>query len=71
MTITARDLRVSHDSDLHVVVGLGPIGLAVLDELANRGHTCRGVSRQRPADLAPGAEFVQGDITDPAGAPRH
>jgi hypothetical protein len=25
------------DADLHVVVGLGPIGLAVIDELLDRG----------------------------------
>lgn len=66
MTIT--DLRVSHDPDLHVVVGLGPIGMALLNEIANRGHACRGVSRQRPADLVPPAEFVQGDIADPDSA---
>lgn len=52
------------DAELHVVVGLGPIGLAVVDELLGRGLRTRGVARHRPADLSPAAEFVEADITN-------
>lgn len=56
------------EGDVHAVVGLGPIGLAVLDELVNRGIPVRGVSRRRPPDLPRAAQFVEGDITDAQSA---
>ncbi|MDQ2935522.1 MAG: NAD-dependent epimerase/dehydratase family protein [Chloroflexota bacterium] len=50
--------------DLHVVVGVGPVGRAVIDELLGRGLPVQAVGRHRPADLPSAVEFVEADITD-------
>ncbi|MGH2358648.1 MAG: NAD-dependent epimerase/dehydratase family protein [Candidatus Limnocylindria bacterium] len=57
-------------SVLHVVVGLGPVGRAVVDELVIRGLPVRGVARHGPSDLPAGVEVVEADITDEADAIR-
>jgi nucleoside-diphosphate-sugar epimerase len=54
------------NSDLHVVFGTGPIGRAVIGELARRGQTVRAVNRRGQADVPPGVEVLKGDATDPA-----
>ena len=56
--------------DLHVVVGLGAVGRAVLSELAARGLRVRAVARHGAPDLPAGAETVEADITDPEAARR-
>lgn len=56
--------------DLHVVVGLGAVGRAVLSELAARGLRGRAVARHGAPNLPAGAEVVEADITDPAAARR-
>jgi len=50
--------------DLHVVVGAGPVGRAVIDELTTRDLPLRVVARQRPSDLPATVEFQAADITD-------
>jgi nucleoside-diphosphate-sugar epimerase len=55
---------------LHVVLGSGPVGRAVIDELVDRGLRVRAVARHRPADLQSGVETVEADITDPTDARR-
>ncbi len=52
-------------SDLHVVFGTGPIGLATVDELLAHGHDVRVVNRSGRADVAPEVEVVAGDASDP------
>jgi nucleoside-diphosphate-sugar epimerase len=56
--------------DLHVVVGLGAVGRAVLSELAARGLRVRAVARHGAPDLPAGVETVDADITDPTAARR-
>lgn len=58
------------DPQLHAVVGLGPVGRAVLDELVTRGHRVRAVARHGTADLPPSVEFLVADLTDADDARR-
>ena len=52
------------DPKLHVVVGLGAVGRAVIDELVARGLTVRAVGRRAVPDLPPQVEFVAADLAD-------
>jgi nucleoside-diphosphate-sugar epimerase len=56
--------------DLHVVVGLGPVGRAVVTELVGRGHRVRAVAHHGATNVPAGVETVEADITDPAAARR-
>jgi len=58
------------EQDLHVVVGAGPVGRAVIGELARRGLRVRAVARHGVADLPAGVETLLADVTDPSGAGR-
>jgi putative NADH-flavin reductase len=51
-------------SELHVVVGIGPVGRAVIDELVSRGYRVRAVARHGAPDLAPSVDFMPADLTD-------
>lgn len=51
-------------SELHVVFGAGPVGLAVADELSRRGKRVRLVNRSGRAAAPEGVEIVGGDATD-------
>ncbi|MFE7119113.1 NAD-dependent epimerase/dehydratase family protein [Streptomyces sp. NPDC057654] len=53
-----------NDRQLHVVLGTGPSGLAVADELLARGRRVRCVNRSGRAAVPPGAELVASDVTD-------
>lgn len=53
-------------SELHVVFGAGPVGLAVVDELLRRRQRVRLVSRRARTTLPAGVEAITGDATDPA-----
>ncbi|MFN3359730.1 MAG: SDR family oxidoreductase [Pseudomonas sp.] len=54
-------------STLHVVLGAGPLGRAVVNELVRRGETVRVVSRSGQMPEAPhGVELVAGDLYNPA-----
>jgi nucleoside-diphosphate-sugar epimerase len=52
------------DDELHVVFGTGPVGLAVMDDLARRGKRIRMVNRSGRADVAEGVEVAGGDAAD-------
>jgi len=58
------------EQDLHVVVGAGPVGRAVIGELVGRGLRVRAVDRHGAAELPAGVETLHADITDPAAAGR-
>ncbi len=53
------------DSELHVVFGTGPIGLAAMDELVSKGKSVRMANRSGRANVAEGVEVVGGDAADP------
>ncbi|GGJ32913.1 NAD-dependent epimerase/dehydratase family protein [Deinococcus roseus] len=55
-------------SELHVIVGAGPLGLAIARELKHQGKKARIVSRSGKVVDSCGAEVVKGDITNPASA---
>jgi nucleoside-diphosphate-sugar epimerase len=51
-------------SQLHVIFGAGPVGLAVMDELVRRGKRVRVVNRSgKSAHVPAGVEIVGGDAT--------
>jgi nucleoside-diphosphate-sugar epimerase len=52
------------DAQLHVVVGSGAVGRAVVDELVGRGLPVRVVARRAAAGLPGGVDAVEADITD-------
>jgi nucleoside-diphosphate-sugar epimerase len=54
-------------SELHVVLGAGPLGRSVVEELVRRGKTVRVISRSgKMAEAQQGVELVAGDLYDPA-----
>lgn len=55
-------------SDIHVVLGTGAIGLALVEELVTSGRSVRAVNRSGRADVPAGVEVRAGDLTDPAFA---
>lgn len=55
-------------SDIHVVLGTGAIGLALVEELVASGRSVRAVNRSGRADVPAGVEVRAGDLTDPAFA---
>lgn len=55
---------------LGVVLGTGPLGLAVARQLSSRGQRCRVVSRVADAPLPAGAEHVAANVAEPAQAKR-
>ncbi|NWG17690.1 MAG: NAD(P)H-binding protein [Chloroflexi bacterium] len=54
------------NAELHVVFGSGPVGLAVVDELARRHHRVRLVNRSGRANVPAGVEVAAGNAADPA-----
>jgi nucleoside-diphosphate-sugar epimerase len=52
-------------SELQIVFGTGPVGLAVIDELIARGKRVRVVTRKGQANVPAGVEVIRGDATDP------
>ena len=59
-----------NERSLHVVLGTGPLGLAVAGHLAARGDRVRAVSRAGRADLPDGVEVVGANVTEVADATR-
>ena len=49
----------------HVIFGTGPVGLALVDELAGRGHQVRVVNRSGTATVPARVEQMAGDAADP------
>ncbi|TQN33334.1 nucleoside-diphosphate-sugar epimerase [Haloactinospora alba] len=58
----------STDHGLHVVLGAGPAGTTLVEELASRGERVRHVSRSGIATSPPGVETARGDVSTPDGA---
>jgi len=56
------------EQDLHVVVGTGPVGRALIGELVARGLRVRAVARHGVPGLPAGVETQLADVTDPAAA---
>jgi nucleoside-diphosphate-sugar epimerase len=52
-------------SDIHVVLGTGAIGLALVEELVASGRSVRAVNRSGRAGVPAGVEVCAGDLTDP------
>jgi nucleoside-diphosphate-sugar epimerase len=60
---------MSENGELHVVFGTGPVGMAVMDELVQRGpRRVRMVNRSGRASVPHGVEVLGGDATDEAFA---
>lgn len=57
-------------SSVHVVFGSGPLGLAVVRQLARRGLTVRVVNGRTKPELPQGVELLSGDANDVAFARR-
>jgi nucleoside-diphosphate-sugar epimerase len=53
------------DSEQHVVFGTGPLGMAVMRELVQRGKTVRMVNRRGQAKVLTGATVFQAEASDP------
>ncbi|MDZ4716999.1 MAG: NAD-dependent epimerase/dehydratase family protein [Roseiflexaceae bacterium] len=54
--------------NLHVVFGVGSVGLAVMRELLKRGRRVRMVSRSGNITVPDGVELIKADATDPRSA---
>lgn len=52
--------------ELHVIIGAGPVGQALMHELLARGRRVRIVNRGGQLSAPPAAEVRAGDATDPA-----
>lgn len=59
------ELQTMPEQGLHVVVGMGPVGRAVIDELVGRSLRVRAVARNRAPGLPASVETVEADLTDP------
>jgi nucleoside-diphosphate-sugar epimerase len=59
-----------NEQSLHVVLGTGPLGLAVARHLAARGDRVRTANRTGRADLPNGVEVVGANVADAAYARR-
>lgn len=69
-TTSSNPDRFAPDS-LHVVFGCnGPVGVALLAQLAERGVRVRGVCRSGVAEAPAGVEIVAGDAADRRETPR-
>jgi nucleoside-diphosphate-sugar epimerase len=58
----------SHPNELHVILGTGQMGMAVMRELCARGRRVRMVNRSGKANVLPDVEVTQADVTDPGAA---
>src|SRR5918999_569367 len=61
---------MNEPGSLHVVLGTGPLGLAVGRQLAARGERVRAVNRSGRADLPQNVEVRGATIADPTEAKR-
>src|ERR671918_218512 len=57
-------MRMNDQRSLHVVLGTGPLGLAVGRHLAKRGDRVRAVNRSGQADLPPEVAVVAGNVAE-------
>jgi nucleoside-diphosphate-sugar epimerase len=71
MQTTTEEIAAMTTSDgLQVVLGTGPAGATLVDELVARGHRVRSVDRRGEAPLPDGVERVTADLTDAEQARR-
>ena len=56
------------ENSIDVVFGGGPLGLAVVETLAQRGRAVRLVTRSARVDTPGGVQVVAGDVSDPERA---
>lgn len=54
--------------DVHVVLGTGPLGMAIASQLADRGKPVRVVNREGRADFPSGVNAMAADLADPEQA---
>ncbi|CAH1091750.1 NAD-dependent epimerase/dehydratase family protein [Candidatus Nitrotoga sp. 1052] len=54
-------MATSIQKELHVIFGTGPLGMAVMRELASRGKRVRMVNTRGQADVPSGVEVIKGD----------
>jgi nucleoside-diphosphate-sugar epimerase len=59
---------MSEPGKLHVVLGTGPLGLAVARSLAAGGERVRAVTRSGRADLPKGVEVLSANVAEPGQA---
>jgi nucleoside-diphosphate-sugar epimerase len=52
-------------SDVHVVFGTGPVGLALVDALVAQALPVRAVNRSGQAQVPSGVEVIAGDVSNP------
>lgn len=57
-------------AELHVVLGTGPLGVAVAGQLAKRDELVRVANRAGRADVPPGVDVMAADVADPEQARR-
>ncbi len=57
-------------SDLHIVIGAGQVGRALLQRLVDEGRPARVVTRSGRVDVPEGVEVVAADITEAGAAER-
>lgn len=55
-------------AEMNVVLGTGPLGVAVVSQLADRGKPVRAVNRAGRADVPSGADVMAADLADPEQA---
>jgi nucleoside-diphosphate-sugar epimerase len=58
------------DKKLHVIMGTGPVGLAVMDHLLGEGAAVRMVNRSGQADVPPEVTVIAEDVSNPEAAIR-
>lgn len=61
---------MGREPTVKVVVGTGPLGLAVARHLSTRGDGVRAVNRSGRADVPAGVDIVAGDASNAAEAVR-
>lgn len=68
MGLTARSKAAANkagsNQDLHVVLGSGPLGLAVMRELVSKARHVHVVNRSGQAPVPAGVQVVKGDVCD-------
>ena len=55
---------MTQTDELHVVLGTGPAGRTLIDELVRRGHRVRSVTRRGDVELLDGVQRVTADVAD-------
>src|SRR5690349_375282 len=58
----------AHTSARHTVLGSGPAGTALAEELVRRGHPVRLVDRKADGPALPGVERFAADVSTAEGA---